>query len=99
MRCKIKEGILYLSLHNVLVKAYPEMVISRKVVHERLGRHFLIPKNLRDLVLKEMKEKGLLDYDRRKVILSPLVIDLHNDVHKLYELAGLYGKEDETTQE
>ena len=97
MKCKIKEGILYLSLHNVLVRAYPEMVISRKIVHERLGRHFLIPKNLRDIVLKEMKEKGLLTYDKRKVILNPLVVDLHSDAHKIYELAGLY--EEETTKE
>ena len=54
-------GLLYLSLHNHLSARFGfGNEIHRKEFFCRLGRHYLLPKEYRPIVLKEMQIMGLL---------------------------------------
>lgn len=89
---KIKIGILYLGLHNQLVKKFGvNHTLSRKEFFCKLGKHYIIPKNIRPLILDEMVKKELIeriDRDRLKVL--PCEIDIEKDSNKLYKMAGIF---------
>lgn len=89
---KIEVGILYLGLHNHLIRCFGEnQIITRKEFFEKIKRHWLIPKQIRYLVIVEMKEKNLIEIVNRDLIkILPIVIDLEKESNKLYELAGIY---------
>jgi len=84
-------GLLYLGLHNQLVKKFGvNKIITRKELFCKLGKHSQIPKSLRYLVLKEMEEKQLIKrIDRDNIKILKIEIDLERDTHKLFELAGI----------
>jgi len=88
----LKPGLLYISLHNQLKKKVGvNNYISKKGFFEILGRHFLIPKNIRVIIIKEMENRCLVKViDPNTVQILSCEIDLENDVNKLYERAGLY---------
>ena len=88
---RIKEGILYISLHNQLIKKFGvNHIITKKDIFEKLGRHQQIPKAVRELAMKELESKGLIKIDSIHCIrILPCEIDLETESHKLYELAGL----------
>jgi hypothetical protein len=85
-------GLLYLSLHNQLRKKIGlEGTITRKILFEKLGRHYLIPKNLRDVVIEEMKQRKMLkEVEKGKFKLIGGCLDIEKDVSKIYKMAGLY---------
>jgi len=89
---ELKIGILYLGLHNQLVKKYgANHIIARKEFFEKIGRFQHLPKNIRPLVLKEMQEMNLIqrtDRDNIKILSSE--INIEEDTNKLYQLAGIY---------
>jgi len=88
----LKVGLLYLSLHNQLIRKYGvDGIVSRKDFFCKIGKHGQIPKRLRPVVLKEMEKKNLIkriDRDNIKVLFCE--IDLEKDANELYKLAGLY---------
>jgi len=88
---KLKIGILYLGLHNQLIKKYGvNRIIDRKEFFIKIGRHAQIPKSIRPLVLIEMENKKLIEkVDRDKIKILQNDIDLENDCKKLYELVGI----------
>ena len=88
----LKLGILYLGLHNQLVKKYGiEGIIKRKDFFCKLGKHGQIPKQIRYLVIKEMEEKKLLEIvNRDEIKVLKIDIDLERDANKLYQMAGIY---------
>lgn len=85
-------GLLYLGLHNQLVKKFGvNTLITRKEFFEKIGRHFLLPKNLRPLIIIEMTEKKLMkrvDRDNLKILNG--TFDLENDASEIYKLAKVY---------
>jgi len=85
-------GLLYLGLHNQLVKKFGNNnLVSRKEFFMIVGKHFLLPKTLRPLVIGEMEEKGLImKVDRDHLQIQKINIDIENDVSKLYRIAGLF---------
>ena len=89
---KLKVGLLYLGLHNQLVKKYGvNNLISRKEFFEKIGRHFLLPKNLRPIIIIEMTKKKLMKrIDRDNLQILDGGFDLEKDASKIYKLAGLY---------
>jgi len=89
---KIKEGILYLSLHNLLRKKFGiNTTITKKELFCELGKHFLVPKPLRSIVIIEMEKRKLLkEVDRRNVEILVCEIDLEKDQNKFYEQMGLF---------
>ncbi|HJX50860.1 MAG TPA: hypothetical protein VJ438_05365 [Candidatus Nanoarchaeia archaeon] len=89
---RIKIGLLYLGLHNQLIKKFGiNHIITRKDLFCKLGKHYILPKNLRPIVIKEMAEKGLIErVDRDNLKILPCDIDLEKDCSKLSKLAGLY---------
>lgn len=92
---KLKRGILYLSLHNMLEKKFGvNRIVSKKEIKIVLRRRFLIPKNMIQLTLKEMEEKKMIKRPNHKeVIIMPCDIKLAEDTQKIYQLAGLITKE------
>lgn len=89
---ELKIGILYLGLHNQLVKKFGiGGIIKRKEFFCKLGRHSQVPKQLRYLVIKEMEEKKLLKLiNRDEIKILKIDINLERDANKLYQLAGIY---------
>ena len=89
---KLPTGLLYLGLHNQLVKKFGvNTLITRKEFFEKIGRHFLLPKSLRPLIIIEMTEKKLMkrvDRDNLKILNG--TFDLENDASKIYKLAKMY---------
>ena len=60
-RGKLQFGLLYLSLHNQLVKRVGiNRTLTRKEFFCILGKHFLIPKSVKPLVIKEMEARKLI---------------------------------------
>jgi len=88
----VKIGILYIGLHNNLVRNHGvNGIISRKEFFCKLGRQSDVPKNARHLVLKEMEEKKLIErVNRDSIRILSFEINLEEDYKKLYELAGIY---------
>jgi hypothetical protein len=88
---RISIGILYLGLHNQLIKKYGEnKIINRKEFFIKIGRHAQIPKKIRPLVLLEMENRNLIKkIDRDKIKILKEKVDLENNLKKLYKLAGI----------
>ncbi len=88
----LKIGLLYLGLHNQLIKKYGAGgIIKRKEFFCKLGKHGQMPKQLRYLVIKEMEEKKLLEkINRDDIKILSIDINIEEDTGKLYELAGIY---------
>ncbi len=60
-RGKLKVGLLYLSFHNSLKKVYGvNRVVTRDQLIEKLGRHGLVPKQLRKFAIEELIKLNLL---------------------------------------
>ena len=89
---QLKIGLLYLGLHNQLVKKFGvNKMLTRKEFFCKLGKHYIIPKNLRYLIILEMVEKKLVErIDRDTLKVLECEIDLEKDANKLFHLAGLY---------
>lgn len=89
---KLEIGILYLGLHNQLLKKYGvNRIISNKEFFCKLGKHGQIPKRLRWIVIKEMEKKGLIKkVGRDNIQIISFEINLENDINKIYRIAGLY---------
>lgn len=85
-------GILYLSFYNSLVNVYGNnAIVHRKVILTKLGRQFMVDRKLRPIAIKEMINRGLIKkINKNKYELLSLEIDLEKDVHKLYQLCGIY---------
>lgn len=85
-------GVLYLSLYNQLCKLVGiNRLITRKQFFGKLGKHFLIPKRLRPVVLKEMELMELIKkIDRDTIKVLNCDIDLERDANKLYKKVGLF---------
>lgn len=88
---KLKIGLLYLALHNQLKKKYGEnTIISRREFIIKVGRHFILPKSLRPLILNEMEQANLLlKIDRDHIKILPCDIDLEKNQYELYQLINL----------
>jgi len=91
---KIKEGILYLALHNQLKNRYGYDIISKKELFARLGRGYQIPRSCKYLVIKELLQKEMLEKigsgQKASYKIKDINIDIEKDIKKLYRLAGIY---------
>jgi hypothetical protein len=89
---RLKVGLLYISLHSQLKKNVGiDRCIQKKKVFCILGKHFLIPKNLRVVVIKEMENLNLIKQESgERIVILDCDIDLENDPSKLYRVCGLY---------
>ena len=90
MNENLKVGLLYISLHNQLVKKIGvNRTISRKDFFCIIGKHFLVPKNLRMVVIKEMENKNLIKQTSQEIIILKQEYDLENNINKFYKMVGL----------
>ncbi len=85
-------GLLYLSLHNQLRKKIGvNKEICRKEFFTILGKHFLIPKNLRDATIKEMVLMHLIE---RKSVNTFLILDcdlrIEEDANRFYNTLEMF---------
>jgi len=86
-----KIGLLYLGLHNQLVKKYGEnSTITRKEFFCKLGKHYMIPKDLRYWIIKEMVKVNLIErISRDKIKILKCDINLEGDRQKLAKIISL----------
>jgi len=83
--------VLYFSLHLHLKKKFGFKPISKKDFYALLGRHFLIPKNLRICVLEEMKEMNLIEMiDKQNLRVAGTVINVDNAAKEFYQKMGFF---------
>ena len=83
--------VLYFSLHNHLKKKFGNKPLSKKEFFALLGRHFLIPKPLRIVVLKEMEQRKLVEMiDKQNLVVSNIVINVGNSASEFYKKMGFY---------
>jgi len=86
----LKVGLLYLSLHNRLNKnSGRDKVITKKEFFCVIGKHFLVPKHLRYLIIKEMIDKNLIKKEKDKLKILNTNLDLEKDTDKIYQLGNL----------
>jgi predicted hydrolase (HD superfamily) len=87
MKQKLNIGLLYLGLHNQLVKKYGvNTIITRKEFYCKLGKHYMIPKDLRHYITKEMIMKKLLELvNRNEIKICACNIDIEKEPNKLYK--------------
>ena len=85
-------GLLYLSLHNQLKrKVGLNGFISRKEFYTIIGKHYLIPRKLRDCQINEMENLKLISIvDKSTIKILKCNLDLEKDEDKIYKLAGLF---------
>lgn len=90
-RSELNIGILYISLYQQLRN---NIGMSRIITRERfftiLGKHYLVPKPLRDLVIKEMEQRQLIKCNSKETI---EVLNCDYDLtepNKFYQRIGLY---------
>ncbi|GEM_PF-1610745 len=88
----LKAGLLYLGLHNQLVKKYGAgTIISRKEFFEKIGRHYILPKVLRPLITKEMEQAELIRVvNRDNLEILPTDIDIEKDSNKIYHILHMF---------
>jgi len=86
-----KIGLLYLSLHNQLKKNVGfNHAIDRKKVFTILGKHYLIPKSLRCVVIKEMEKRQLIKCETKdNIVVLNCEYELSENVNEHYKEAGL----------
>ncbi len=84
--------LFYLSCHNLLKKRYGiGKYIKRKELHSELGRHFLVPKNLRDVAIKELENMGLVKRENRDTIkILNYKLDIEEDANRFFKKVGLF---------
>lgn len=89
---KINTNILYLCLHNLLKRRYGvDQEITKKELFCELGKHFLVPKKVKPLIIKEMEVLNLLKQQKGGTILIlKNDFDLENDACKFFEYYGIY---------
>jgi hypothetical protein len=90
-RSELNIGILYISLYNQLKNnTNMSRIISRERFFTIIGKHYLVPKPLRDLVIKEMEQRQLIKCCSKETI-EILDCDYNlNEPNKFYQRIGLY---------
>ena len=85
-------ALLYLSLHNQLKKSIGmTRTITRKDFYTILGKHFLIPKNVRVCIIKEMELMNMVkQLDRDTIKVLDYDLDIERDVSKFYKTLDLF---------
>ena len=85
-------NLLNLSFHNLLKKRFGiNYSVHRKKAYEQLGRHYLVPKQLRIIVLKEMEEMKLIKMiDRDNFIVLNSKIDINKDTNSFFKKVKLF---------
>lgn len=89
---ELEKGLLYLSLHRALINKWGvNAEIRIKVFYHKVGEHFLVPKNLRPVILREMEEKNLLSRPNCRVIkILPSKVDLEKEANKISHFKGVF---------
>lgn len=79
--------IFYLSCHNLLKKRYGvNRIIPRKEVNRAIGQHFLVPKNLKNVAIKELEDMELIkQIDRDNIKILNCELDLKEDAHRFLQ--------------
>ncbi len=67
-----------------------DKTISRKDFFCIIGKHFLVPKNLRPVIIKEMENRKLINHlNSDQIEVLEYDLDLETDTNKFYKDVGL----------
>lgn len=88
----VNHKILYLSFHNSIKKKFGvNRLVSKKELKIKLGRQFLVPKNLTIVALKELENMGLIKKENSVYYkILDINFDLEENVNKFYMQIGLF---------
>ncbi len=87
-RGKLKIGLLYLSFHNSLKKVYGiNKIVTKDQLLEKLGRHGLVPKQLRIIVIKELEKMNLLKRESENSFkILDYKLNIEEDASKFFKI-------------
>jgi hypothetical protein len=85
-------SVLYFSLYHHLKKKFGYKPLSKRDFFALLGRHFLIPKPLRIVVLKEMEQRNLIEMvNKQNLRVRPgVVMNIEESASEFYRKMGFY---------
>ena len=88
----LKIGLLYLSFHNSLKKVYGiGRIITKKDLMAKLGRQFLVPKQLRILAIKELERMNLIKKEERDYFkILDCNLNIEEDANKFFKRMNLF---------
>jgi hypothetical protein len=91
-KSKLRFGLLYLSLHaQLLNKVGINKIITRKEFFCILGKHFLIPKDKRNFIIKEMEKLELISRENKESIkVLKCDININDNPNEVYKKAGIF---------
>ena len=90
-KTSLKVRLLYISIHNQLNKnSGRDKLVTRKEFFCVIGKHFLVPKNLKYLVIKEMIDKNLIKEENHEFKILNTDLNLEEDANKIYQMGGLF---------
>jgi len=91
-RGKLDIGLLYLSFHNSLKKVYGKnRVVNKKELMAKLGRQFLVPKQLRVLAIKELVNMGLLkEESKNEFKIVNCELNIEEDAGEFFKRMNLF---------
>ena len=87
-RGKLKIGLLYLSFHNSLKKVYGiNKIVTKDQLLEKLGRHGLVPKQLRIIAIKELEKMNLLKRESENSFkILDYKLNIEEDASKFFKI-------------
>lgn len=88
----MERGILYLCIHKrICDKAGISGIIGRERFFKLLGETYHVPKNLRIIILKEMKKEDMIvELDRHTIKVNPINKDPEEQTNVLYKKWGIF---------
>jgi len=88
----LETGLLYLSFHNSIKKIYGvNRIVNERDLIIKLGRQFLVPKNLRVLAIKELERMGLLKrITKNSVKIIDYKLNVEEDANKFLKKMHLF---------
>lgn len=91
-RGKLKIGLLYLSFHNSLKKVYGvNRIVSKARLMAKLGRQFLVPKQLRILAIKELEKMNLIKRESENEFkILDYELNIEEDTNLFFKMMNLF---------
>lgn len=87
-------GILYIGLYSLLKEKFGEgNIVTRKEFFCVLGKHFIVKKNLRPVVIKEMENREFIKRENKediRILKSDIDIEDEKCVHEIFKKAGIF---------
>jgi hypothetical protein len=84
-------GILYLAFHNSLRKVHCNRIVTKEELFEKLGRHSLVPRCLREVAIRELIDMNLIKQEDKNLFrILEYELNIEEDANKFLEKIHLF---------